>query len=294
MLHLSIVGHIAIDTVIDNRGTRMQLGGPPTYAALTARVMGLEAEAITKAGEDLPEEFKTQLREMAIEVPSLKERKTTRFILDYRRGERKLVVEAICDKITPNDIPTTSLEVVLLSPIIGEVPRGTAYQLLSVETLALDPQGYLRDVGIDGRIYLKPWLDVEILSAAKIYKSTVKELKMITGITNPLQALARLNRLGIKEAIVTLGGRGALLSINEQAYEIPPYRVDVVDPTGAGDVFLAAYLSESLMGGEPTWCGAVATAAASLILETIGARFDASQRELYRRAEETYERVIRL
>jgi len=290
---LTIVGHIAIDKIITDGGVRIQLGGPPTYTAATARLLGLGIDAITKIGGDLPEELKTQLETLGLKPIVVEGAETTRFILDYRGGERRLSVEAICDAIEPWEIGGLG-DAVMLSPIIGEVHRETALKLRRAETLALDPQGYLRALNPDGSVELRPWLDLELLSSIDIYKSTMRELRLITGVEEPLRALRRLNELGVGEAIATLGDEGAILSLGDEAYWIPAYRVEAVDPTGAGDVYLAAYLSERLRGGEPTWCGAIASATASLIVETVGASFKASREELQGRAYEIYEGVKRL
>jgi len=288
------VGHIAIDRIIMEDESRSQLGGPPTYAAASARLLGLEIDAVTKVGGDLPEEFRSQLEELGLKPVVVDEAETTRFILDYRGGERRLSVEAICDDIKPEEVGDAPRDRVMLAPIIGEIPRETALRLMDAESLALDPQGYLRTLNRDGSIGLRPWLDLELLSAVDVYKSTFRELRLITGVENPLKALRRLNELGVGEAIATLGDEGAILSLRDEAYRIPAYRVEAVDPTGAGDVYLAAYLLERLKGGEPPWCGAVASAAASLIVETAGACFKASARELRRRAYEVYEGIKRL
>lgn len=68
--------------------------------------------------------------------------------------------------------------------------------------------------------------------------------------------------------VVTLGGDGALVVSDEEPVHIPPYAVEPVDPTGAGDAFCAA-LAVALTRGESlvdasTWAaaaGALATTA---------------------------------
>jgi len=289
-----VVGHIAVDRIITEGGSRVQLGGPPTYAAATARLLGLGIDAVTKIGGDLPWEFRAKLGMLGLKPIVAEGCETTRFILDYRGGRRRLSVEAVCESIRPDEVGDASGDAVMLTPIIGEVPRETALRLRGADILALDPQGYLRALNPDGSMVLRPWLDLELLSAIDVYKSTLRELRLITGVEKPLSALRRLHVIGIEEAIATLGDEGAILSLGDEAYWIPAYRVEAVDPTGAGDVYLAAYLIERLRGGEPTWCGAFASATASLIVETAGASFKASPRELRRRAYEIYGGVKRI
>ena len=289
-----MVGHIAVDRIITERGSRVQLGGPPTYASATARLLGLRIDAVTKIGGDLPWGFRARLRMLGLKPIIVEGCETTRFVLDYRGGRRRLSVEAVCEAIKPDEVEDASRDAVMLTPIIGEVPRETALRLRGAGILALDPQGYLRTLNPDGSIGLRPWLDLELLSAIDIYKSTLRELRLITGVEAPLKALGRLHGIGVGEAIATLGDEGAILSLGDEAYRIPAYRVEAVDPTGAGDVYLAAYLIERLRGGEPTWCGAFASATASLIVETAGASFKASSKELQRRAYEIYGEVKRL
>ena len=75
---------------------------------------------------------------------------------------------------------------------------------------------------------------------------------------------------------------------------MPAYKSDSLDLTGAGDVFLGAFMSEYLEGEDPAWCACMGSAMASLIVETAGARIEAPKREASRRAEELVERVVRV
>jgi ribokinase len=51
---------------------------------------------------------------------------------------------------------------------------------------------------------------------------------------------------GVKNVIVTLGSRGALIVNAELTRHIPAFQVDVVDSTAAGDAFIGGFASALL------------------------------------------------
>lgn len=65
--------------------------------------------------------------------------------------------------------------------------------------------------------------------------------RQITGKDNPENALKTLFTGRCKLAAVTLGGRGCIYTTNEGKYRQPAFKVEVVDTTGAGDVFHGAF-----------------------------------------------------
>jgi sugar/nucleoside kinase (ribokinase family) len=67
----------------------------------------------------------------------------------------------------------------------------------------------------------------------------------------------------------------------------------VVDPTGAGDVFIGAFLIEYTRAKETVWCACVGSAAASMVVESLGATSIGQKDEIYRRAEALYEKGIK-
>lgn len=58
-----------------------------------------------------------------------------------------------------------------------------------------------------------------------------------------------LAALGTGRAVVKLGSRGAVASIDGHLLRRPATRVGVVDPVGAGDAFVAGWLAATLRGG---------------------------------------------
>lgn len=295
MAGLTVVGHIAIDRVIDARGERVQLGGTPTYVATVTRRLGASIEAVTKVGKDIPKDFVSSLHEVGLDLEGMivEEAETTRFVLDYRWADRVLSVSSVCDVIGPEDISERP-EAVLIAPIVEEIPQSTVSCIQS-DTIALDPQGFLREILEDGRIIPKHWSDERLLKRLTIFKSSEEELKLITGEANPLWGLEKLIRIGVDVAIATRGREGALLVTRRNRFSIPVLRLrEELDPTGAGDAFMGGFISEYLHGEDLLWCASMGSATASCIVETLGAKIDSSIKEVRKRADEIYNNTKKL
>jgi sulfofructose kinase len=93
----------------------------------------------------------------------------------------------------------------------------------------------------------------------------------ITGERDPEQALRRLDAPHARLRCVTLGAQGALLVDGDRVYRAAPPRVDVVDTTGAGDVFRGAFVVALLRGDAPAVILQFANAAAALSCANPGA-----------------------
>ena len=292
---IAVVGHVAVDKVITHYNERAQLGGPPTYFAVVCQRLGKSVEAATKVGGDLPVEFASRLKELGIHRKGMviDDAESTRFVLDYRGADRSLRVESVCEEIGPEDILELP-EVVLLAPIVGEVPASTVSSI-DADVIALDPQGFLRDIRPDGSIMPRRWFDEGLLRRLTIYKSSEEELRLITEDANTLRGLETIIRLGAEVAVATMGGEGALLVTRRGRFRVPALEIsEVLDPTGAGDAFMGALFSVYLDGEEPLWCASMGAAMASCVVETLGAGLDASRKQVEERAEDVYNRVVRL
>jgi sugar/nucleoside kinase (ribokinase family) len=287
----AVIGHVAIDRIVFGDGDRIQIGGPPTYAAVVSGVMNRNIGFVTKAGEDLTRDMINRWNELGLIIQNhiVEDGETTTFSINYRNDEREMKVESICEGITPQDIhdlPDTAI----LSPIIGEVPAPVASEIRT-DILALDPQGYLRKVKEGGIIALEPWFDEELLRRVTIFKASGGEARYIFKGDN-YHSLNRSRDLGIGISIITLGGRGALMATRKRIYSVPCFPESrVVDTTGAGDVFLTSFLAEYIEGKDVTWCGALGMAYSSGIVETRGPRIDRNEREIIDRADSIYQNI---
>jgi sulfofructose kinase len=77
---------------------------------------------------------------------------------------------------------------------------------------------------------------------------------------------------GARLAVVTLGASGAVARAGERVIESPAFRVEVVDTTGAGDVFHAAFAWALLGEGDAETVLRTAGAAAALACRALGAQ----------------------
>ncbi len=290
MAVLTVIGHIAIDKIITHDATRTQIGGPPAYVALVAGVLGREMDVITKIGGDMSDDFLIRLSDLGIELQGMvvEEAPTTRFMIDYRGVERSLMVESVCAEIGLEDV-TRVLEAAIVAPIVGEVST-TTIAGIGADVIALDPQGYLREILDDGCVRPKPWSNGEALRRIDVFKSSVRELELVTGERGPWKGLERILRKGVEVTMATKGEEGSLLAFGAQRYVVPAHTTASVDPTGAGDTFLGCFFLEYLEGEEPLWCASMGSAAASLVVETMGAEIGASPEDIRERAEDVLNR----
>jgi len=83
---------------------------------------------------------------------------------------------------------------------------------------------------------------------------------------------ARLRALGPRIVVATLGAAGSYTLTGNEAFLIPSFPVDVVDTTGAGDVFHGAYLYGLLQRWPLRQVAVFANAAAALKCTRLGGR----------------------
>ncbi len=61
------------------------------------------------------------------------------------------------------------------------------------------------------------------------------------------------------EVVITLGERGSIIAVENSIFRIPTIPVEVVDTTGAGDVYAAVYTLLRKLGADPETAGKVAS-----------------------------------
>lgn len=85
-------------------------------------------------------------------------------------------------------------------------------------------------------------------------------------------ALRYVQQQGPQIVIFTFGGDGCRGMDNGRYFELPAFQVDVVDSTGAGDVFHGAYIYGYLQGWEPEECARFSSAVSAIKCTRLGGR----------------------
>lgn len=298
---LIVLGHFSIDFILLPGLTKPKkmLGGPPTYTSLAAKKMDARVSVISKVGGDFPIKYVEWLRKHDVDLCGLKrheEYTTTSFMLKYySRGERALILRSRAPPITSEDLSTISrAKAIHISPIANEITLDLISEVSDAADLkSLDPQGLLRRFNNDGKVSLHRINDLSFLEKINVFKSSEKEVKVLAGKENVFEALRKVREHGANIAIATMSDKGSLISFNNKFFMVPAVKPKIfLDPTGAGDAFIGAFMAEYLRGEDPLWCACVGSAAASFVIEKIGPRGFRGRREVYKRASPIYEKTL--
>lgn len=297
------VGHFAIDSIfLPGRKTPfVVLGGSVAYVSLAARRLDARVSVISKLGNDFPEAYVWWLKQEGIDFSNVYRDEasvTTRFELRYSEDftHRTLRSKSIMSPITVDEIARFPKALAVhVGPIAGEITYDVVEKLRgSCEFMSLDPQGLVRRFDGEGNVSVGSLMDKRILELVNIFKSSFEEIRAITGFAELDQAVRAIHDYGVRIVIATLGEGGAAVSVEGTMHNVPAFKpVRLVDPTGAGDVFIGSFLAEYVRGGDCSWCSCVGSAAASLVVEGVGPTSLGDREEICRRARFLYEKGIK-
>ncbi|MBU4341728.1 MAG: carbohydrate kinase family protein, partial [Candidatus Altiarchaeota archaeon] len=110
----------------------------------------------------------------------------------------------------------------------------------------------------------------EILKGVDIFFPNLKEGEAITGAKGREKVCEELLALGPQIIALKLGSEGSYIANGKERISIPPTKVDVVDTTGAGDVFDASFVYGHSKGWDLEKVGKFANAAAALSTRDYG------------------------
>src|SRR2546430_11367838 len=248
-----LVGHYCHDTIIASDGTvRLLLGGAAAHASAVLAPLGADFRVVAKVGNDF------RYGEAVARPPLVVNgAPTTAFVDDYRGADRIGRVLAAAPPIHPADLGDAPCRVGMACGIAGEIGPETLARLRELSDIAVaDAQAFVRRVDPDGRLHAatpEPSLraQIERLDWLKLSRSETAALDPST-----------LKRCG---ALVTDGDRGSILLQNGRETRVPAFPARELDPTGAGDCYLAGFVWGLLRGWQPeraalfgSFCGALA------------------------------------
>jgi sugar/nucleoside kinase (ribokinase family) len=274
-----VVGAASRDRVADDpRGWR--LGGAVSYGALAIARLGLRVAALVGTDTEAADaEELAMLREAGVDVRVAPLASGPVFDNIEEPGGRRQVAYEAAAPLPVEALPAEwrSTPAWLLGPVAGELPDSWAYVPPEDALVAVGWQGLLRDVRAGEPVrHLAP-APSPLLRRADIVAVSGTDFGPDTRIDDVCAWLRPGATL-----LVTSGARGGIAAEvgpegPRRLHRYPSLRPDaVVDPTGAGDVFLAAFLAArarpDLVGGRiaQRYDLLLAAATASLLVEGPG------------------------
>jgi len=265
------IGHVTRDILPDQS---FLLGGTVTFAALTAYRLGLVAAITTCGDANLVTELPARLPEIGLAVRTSSA--TTAFVNTYNEGFRTQYIRARADQLHLEDVPEAwrQASIVLFGPLDQELSPSFIrhFPRSHGSIFAATPQGWLRRWDEDGRVWPLPWtaaeailplLDVLILSHDDL-------LPFADGNRTDADAMLSKWSMQVPLLVATDGKHGATLFQHGIDEHFPAYPAREVDPTGAGDVFAAAFLVYYHRHGDPRKAVDFANCVATLSIEQEG------------------------
>ena len=123
-----------------------------------------------------------------------------------------------------------------------------------------------------GSVYAKFGLDKikPLIKQTNVFMPNEIEIELLTGLDYREGAEFFLKWCDV--VVVKRGEKGCYVASDEGCYEVPAYKVKVVDTTGAGDAFNAGFLYGLLKGKNLEDCARIGNYLASLCIQHVGAR----------------------
>lgn len=257
MIDFLVIGFVVQDVVPDG----FTVGGTATYSSITARNLGRKPGIVTRLAPDfiIPEVLH------GVQVHRVPSAHTTTFHNIYHAGHREQFIRALADAIQPEDIPAVwdGTPIVHLGPLARELDARFA-KLFPKAHVGVTPQGWLRQWDETGRVRLRLWDEApDILPHVDVLVLSEEDLN---GDAALMDEYIRLTHI----AIMTQGPRGCMVYVDGKGTQIPGFPVQEVDPTGAGDVFAAAFLIRLEETHDPIQAARFANATASFCVQGPG------------------------
>jgi sugar/nucleoside kinase (ribokinase family) len=243
---IAVIGSTTIDKNIYDNKNQLKIGGVTTYSGITYRRHGIVTRIVTNVAElDLP--ILDKLDQEQITIQNGTTAHTTQFINIFIGDQRRQNLPFTASPIKPNHIVRLrdTVGCVHLGPLHPLDIESDCIDLLEEAKLPvfLDVQGYTRRIE-DAEVYAGVADQIEAsLKISRIVKANESELESVIQYfgTDLASLLARYN---IDEFIVTQGKKGGFVidsKNNQIRFNAMPVQFPG-DPTGAGDIFFAAYI----------------------------------------------------
>jgi ribokinase len=189
-----------------------------------------------------------------------------------KKGARALYINSgVNDTIEPREINYSYIsqtKFLHYSSFVGEKSFRAQKKLLGAlpndVKISFDPGSlYARK----GFVAIEP-----IIRSSYVLMPNAVELELLTGEPDYCKGADFMIEIGVKIVAVKLGSKGCYVTDGRERLKIEPFKVKVVDTTGAGDAFCAGFLYGLINNKSLYECGRLGNFVASRSVMQMGAR----------------------
>ena len=245
-----VMGHISIDENIYQEKAVKEIGGAVFYSSCASHAIGYKIGVLTKL---FPEDRK-YLEAFTIpkeNITALDSKNTTsirNIYLSADRERRTCTALSIADPFTIEDMPNNiDSQIYHFAGLIsGEFDSGMIKFLYNKGKVALDVQGFLRNVGKNKEMVFKDWEEKkEYLPFIDYLKTDAAEAEIMTGTKDRKKAAEMLFGWGAKEIMIT-HNKEVIIYNGKKHYTCPLKPKNLSGRPGRGDTCFSSYITERL------------------------------------------------
>jgi len=260
-----------LDDKIDAVSFSRQGGGPVPTALCTLSKFGIKTAFMGKCGADHDgSAIRDELRRFGVDTRKLildLDSRTPRafIIVDKESGKRTVILDrSASSALSPDELDASFIRKANYLLIDGREPDASAAAAAIVKKaggeVIIDAGSPRRNIG-------------DLLALVDHLVASNRFSLDFTQEVDPGKAALKLAHMGFKSVVITSGHRGCVGATPDgELYQQEAFNVDVVDTTGAGDVFHGAYIYGLIQGWELSQILKFASATAALKCTRLGGR----------------------
>jgi hypothetical protein len=222
-----VIGHITQDVVPGG----LRLGGTVSYAALTAKALGMRVGIVTAYNPGLNLEILNGISIMAKDSAQT----STFENIATPEGRIQILHHRACE-ISASQIPENwkKAPIVHLGPVVQELDNDIIHAFPN-SFIGITPQGWLRRWDSQGHVSLQIWEDAN--KTLPFASAVVMSIEDVQNDETQVEKFLSFSRV----LVVTEGAAGARLYWNGDMRYFKPPKKQEIDPVGAGDIFATAF-----------------------------------------------------
>ncbi|WP_407637088.1 ribokinase [Chelonobacter oris] len=235
---------------------QMGCGGKGANQAIAAAKLGAKVMMQSKVGDDVfADNTINNFKQYGVDTRYVEKVNgvssgVAPIFVDSSSQNRILIIKGANAHLQPEDIDRAaeSLQQCKLIVLQLEIPLETVYYAIDFANKHAIP------------VILNPApaskaLSLEYACKCDFFMPNETELEILTGmpVNNMAQIQAAAGFLlgkGLKNIIVTLGEKGAVWLHDDHIVHVPPYKVNAVDTSGAGDAFIGCFAHHYIQSGD--------------------------------------------